>query len=130
MRLPERYEEDLLFFFDGKPRELALYRALESCLEAELPGTAVKVQKTQISLYGRHLYAAVSLPRGKRGWPEHCLVLTLGLPRRLDPPRAVMTVEPWPGRWTNHVPLSREEELDGELLAWLREAWDFAESKR
>lgn len=28
MNLPERYQEDILFYFDGKPRELALYQAL------------------------------------------------------------------------------------------------------
>ena len=39
-------------------------------------------------------------------------------------------MEPYPGRWTNHVLLSREDEIDEELMDWLREAYDFAESKR
>ena len=29
MTTPEHYESDVLFFFDGKPTELALYQALE-----------------------------------------------------------------------------------------------------
>ncbi len=33
MKLPERYQEDILFYFDGKPRELALYQALFHRLE-------------------------------------------------------------------------------------------------
>ena len=41
-----------------------------------------------------------------------------------------MSVEPYPGRWTNHILVTRPEELDGELMEWLREAQDFALSKR
>ena len=77
------------------------------------------------------LFAAVSLPvRRKKGWPRECLVLTLGLACPLDSPRAAVSVEPYPGRWTNHVLLTRPEEVDEELLLWLQEAWDFAQSKR
>lgn len=130
MNRPEFYEEDLLFFFDGKPRELALYEALLGKMEAAFPESAVKVQKTQISFYGRHLFAAVSLPRGRKNFPEHSILVTLGLPYKLESPRAAVTVEPYPGRWTNHVPLWAEEQIDSELLGWLREAYAFSESKR
>ena len=49
---------------------------------------------------------------------------------KLEDPRIIQAVEPYPGRWTNHVLLCREVEVDGELLDWLQEAWDFAQSKR
>ena len=125
------YEQDLLRFFSGKPLELALYQALLRHMEAEFPDASVKVQKSQISFYGRHLFGAVSLPvRRKKDWPEHCIVVTVGLPYRLESPRAAVAVEPYPGRWTHHVLISEEEQIDGELLGWLREAWAFAESKR
>ena len=62
MNLPERYQEDILFYFDGKPRELALYQALFHRLEAAFPDASARVQKSQISFYGRHLFAMVSLP--------------------------------------------------------------------
>ena len=127
MQKTEQYENDILFFFGGKPPELALYEALFSQVEAAFPEGAVKVQKSQISFYGRHLFAMVSLPRRKR---DSGIIVTLGLSRRLESPRAAVTVEPYPGRWTNHVPLTAEEEIDDELLGWLREAWDFAENKR
>ena len=131
MKIPEHYEADLLFFFDGRPTELELYRALFSRVDAMFPQGSVKIQKSQISFYGRHLFAAASLPvRRRRDWPRTCLVVTIGLARRLPPPRAAVSVEPYPGRWTNHVLLTRPEEVDGELLGWLEEAWDFAESKR
>lgn len=131
MKLPERYESDVLFFFDGRPLELALYQTLFRSLETAFPEASVRVQKTQISFYGRHLFAAVSLPvRRRKGWPEHCIVVTIGLSHRLESPRIAVAVEPYPNRWTHHVLVSGEEQIDGELLAWLKEAWAFSENKR
>ena len=131
MKRPEQYEADVLFFFDGKPLELALYEALFRRLEAAFPDASVKVQKSQISFYGRHLFGAASLPvRRKKDWPEHCIVVTVGLPYRLESPRAAVAVEPYPGRWTHHVLVSEEGQIDDELLGWLREAYEFAQSKR
>ena len=131
MKTPEHYTSDILFFFDGKPLELALYEALFRHLEVEFPDASVRVQKSQISFYGRHLFSAASLPvRRKKSWPEHCIVLTVGLSHRLDSPRVAVATEPYPGRWTHHILLSDETQIDGELLGWLRESWEFAESKR
>ena len=131
MKLPERYESDVLFFFDGRPLELALYQTLFRSLETAFPEASVRVQKTQISFYGRHLFAAVSLPgRRRKGWPEHCNVVTIGLSHRLESPRIAVAVEPYPNRWTHHVLVSGEEQIDGELLVWLKEAWAFSENKR
>ena len=131
MRTSEHYESDALFFFDGKPEELALYQALFRRLEERFPDASVKVQKSQISFYGRHLFAAASLPvRRRKDWPKMCLMVTVGLPYRLDSPRVVAASEPYPGRWTHHVLVTEADQIDEELMGWLREAWDFAESKR
>lgn len=131
MKTPEHYASDVLFFFDGRPLELSLYETLFRRMETEFPNASVRVQKSQISFYGRHLFAAASLPvRRKKGWPEHCVVVTIGLSHRLESPRAAVATEPYPGRWTHHVPVSGEEQIDGELLEWLREAYAFSESKR
>ena len=131
MKLPERYESDVLFFFDGRTLELALYQTLFRSLETAFLEASVRVQKTQISFYGRHLFAAVSLPvRRRKGWPEHCIVVTIGLSHRLESPRIAVAVEPYPNRWTHHVLVSGEEQIDGELLDWLKEAWAFSENKR
>lgn len=128
---PEHYESDVLFFFDGRPLELALYQTLFRSMETAFPEASVRVQKTQISFYGRHLFAAVSLPvRRRKGWPEHCIVVTIGLSHRLESPRIAVAVEPYPNRWTHHVLVSGEEQIDAELLDWLKEAWAFSENKR
>jgi len=131
MKTPAHYAPDVLFFFDGKPAELALYETLFRHMEEVFPDASVKVQKSQISFYGRHLFGAVSLPvRRKKNWPEHCIVVTIGLSHPLESPRAAVSVEPYPGRWTNHVLVSEAAQVDEELLEWLKEAWTFAESKR
>lgn len=128
---PEHYTADLLFFFDGRPRELALYQYLETQMETLFPEASVKVQKSQISFYGRHLFAAASLPlRRRKNWPENCILVTFGLGYRLDSPRIVAAAEPYPGRWTHHVVVSQEEQVDGELMDWIREAYGFSQSKR
>ena len=130
MRIPEHCAADVLFFFDGHPAELALYEALFRAVEKVFPEGSVKVQKTQISFYGGRLFAAASLPiRRRKGWPEHCLVVTIGLDHRLDSPRVAVAVEPYPNRWTHHILVTREEQIDDELLGWLEEACRFAGRK-
>ena len=56
-------------------------------------------------------------------------MLTLGLPFPLDSGRVAVKVQPYPGRWTHHIVISSTEELDAELLAWIREAYAFADAK-
>lgn len=131
METPEHFESDVLFFFDGKPQELALFVELFGRMEEAFPEAAVKVQKTQISFYGRHLFAAASIPlRRRRDWPKECLLVSFGLGYCKSSPRIAAATEPYPGRWTHHVVISDERLPDDELTGWLREAWDFAESKR
>ena len=130
MQLPEHYPADVLFFFDGHPAELALYEALFRAMEQAFPKGRVKVQKTQISFYGRHLFAAASLPvRRKKDWPKTCILVTFGLFRRVEDPRIAVAVEPYPNRWTHHVLVAGREDLDEELMSWVREAYHFSASK-
>lgn len=130
MNRSEYYEGDILRYFSGKPLEQALYETLFENLERLLPEAAVKVQKSQISFYGRHLFAAASVPvRRKKSWPEHCLLVTFGLSYRLEDPRIAAAVEPYPNRWTHHVVVSRPEEIDEQLLEWIREAYQFSQCK-
>ena len=35
----------------------------------------------------------------------------------------------YPGRWTTHIVLGAPEDVDGELLSWLEEAYAFSERK-
>lgn len=120
--------DDELMFFDRMPGIVPLYQLLAQTVLSHFPGTQIKVQKTQITFRARYGYAFVSLRRMK-GCPQVFLILTFGLNRRLDSPRIAMAVEPYPNRWTHHMILSSPEQLDDEVLSWLREAYEFALSK-
>ena len=61
----------------------------------------------------------------KRLLPPRFLVLTLGLPYPLESPRIAPKTEVRPGRWTHHIVLGGPEELDAELLDWLRQTYEF-----
>ena len=101
MRTSEHYTADLLVYFEGHDREHALYLALVSALEQTLPENfSVRVQKSQISFYGRHLFGAASIPvRRKKDRPPDCLMVTFGLEHRADSPRIAVATEPYPNRW-------------------------------
>ena len=130
MHLPEHYESDLLFYFDGRPVEFSLYQRLFEAMQGAIPDASVKVQKSQISFYCPKLFAAASIPvRRKKDWPRECLLVTFGLERQLLSPRIAMAVEPHPNRWTHHVVVSQPEEIDGELLGWLTQACHFGQTK-
>lgn len=125
------WDADTLLLFDTQPAALPLLAALENAIFARFPETNRRVQKTQISYYHRHVFACVSLARVKRKaeMPTVWLTLTLGLPYPLESPRAAAKTEVYPGRWTTHFVLGSPEELDGELLSWLEEAYAFSERK-
>ena len=93
--------------------------------------TEIKVQKTQITFKNRHVYACVSFlrVRKKAELPDPYFVLTLGLPYPLESDRVAAKTEPYPGRWTTHIVISQLADLDEELFQWIRQAYEFAESK-
>ena len=121
---------DELLFFTSMPQMLPLYTALRDQLDQLHPDVTAKVGKTQISLRNRYVFATVSLPwRKVKGWPEEYLLLSFGLSYRKEHPRIALAVEPYPNRWTHHVVLSSMEEMDLQLLTWIKEAYDFSQYK-
>ena len=131
MNYPAYYEADVLRYFSANPAEQALYEALVRQMDACMPEVSVKVQKSQISFYDRHLFAAASIPlRRRKDWPKTCLLVTFGLSRRVEDPRIAVAVEPYPNRWTHHLLLTEPSQIDTELLDWLQEAYWFSEQKR
>lgn len=124
--------QDILCFFNKKPEALSLYEAFEERVFRELGEVTVKVQKTQITFANRHNFAFVSfLPvRKAKERPEIFIVVTFGLKYRVESPRIDAAVEPYPDRWTHHVMISSVEEIDEELMGWVREAAAFSAAKR
>lgn len=122
---------DELMFFDGHMAALPLYEAFAGTLFQRFPDTSIRVQKTQITFSNRHVYACVSFARVKKKaeLPEPYLVVTLGLPHALDSERVAVKTEPYPGRWTTHIAVGAQAELDDEFWSWVRQAYEFAGSK-
>ena len=122
---------DVLFFFNRAPDALPLYEIFEARVLAEVEDVSIRVQKTQITYTNPRVFAAVSfLPvRKKAQRPEHYITVTLGMNRRLDSPRVDAVSEPYPNRWTHHLLIASPEEIDEELMDWVREAAAFAARK-
>lgn len=121
---------DEIAFFNRMPRMLPLYAALREKLERAYPDMDVRVARTQISFRNRHVFAMASLPwRRVKGWPEAYLLVSFGLPCRKESPRIAQAVEAYPNRWTHHVLVVAEDEIDDTLMSWLDEAFWFSAAK-
>ena len=123
---------DVLFFFEKDPAALELYEVFETKVLAAVGNVAIRVQKTQITFTNPRVFAAVSLlpVRKKPQRPEHYMTVTLGLPRQLESSRVDAVSEPYPTRWTHHLMIVSAEEIDGELMDWVKEAAAFSATKR
>lgn len=122
---------DSLGFFESQPEALPLYEAFERRVLEEIENVEIRVQKTQISFYNRHLFACVSFLKVRKAKerPPVYLVVTFGLDRKAESPRIDAASEPYPNRWTHHVTISSLDEIDGELMGWVKEAARFAAAK-
>ncbi len=123
---------DELFFFNEKPAALPLYEAFAQRLLTEIDNVTVKVQKTQISFSNRHNFAFVSFLPARRAKerPKTYITVTFGLQYKKESPRIDAASEPYPNRWTHHMLISSVEEIDDELMGWLKEAAAFSAGKR
>lgn len=122
---------DILLFFDQHQTILSLYEAFAGEMQVRFPDSKIKVQKTQITFSNRHVFACVSFLRVKKKaeFPDDYFVLTLGLPYPLESERVAVKTEPYPGRWTTHIVISKMSDLDEELFAWVAQAYEFSEKK-
>lgn len=122
---------DILLFFDSHMDALPLYEAFESRVMTEIKNVRIKVQKSQISFYNKHLFACVSFARvrKKKDLILPYIVVTIGLNHRLESPRVEIATEPYPNRWTHHLLVSDMKEINDELLSWIKEAAIFSDIK-
>ena len=123
---------DILFFFNDHMDALSLYERLEGLILEQIPDVKIKVTKTQISFSNKRGFAFVSFNpcRKAKERPNVWTTVTFGLSYRKDSPRIDMATEPYPNRWTHHVMVGSEEEIDAELMGWIREAAEFSARKR
>ena len=129
--MPDCIDQDVLFFFDGRKWELALWEGLAERLLARYPCAQIRVKKTQIGFYDPGLFACVSFTpvRRKAERPDPFLTVTFSLDRPPDHPR-VLAVPIRPGRWTCHVLLGGPEDIDDVLLGWLEASHALADERK
>ena len=123
---------DEMMFFDSRPASLPLYERLKARILAEIPDIRIEVRKTQISFFTSHMCAAASFTpvRKAKERTEPFLTVTFGLRHKADSPRIDAAAEPYPNRWTHHVMIGSEEEVDAELMGWIKEAAIFSSGKK
>lgn len=113
-------------FFAGQEEPRRIFDALSAAVEAVGP-VEVRVTGSQVAFWRQRAFAWAWVP-GKylRGRDLAPLVLTVALRRWDASPRWKEIVEPRPGRFTHHLELRSAADIDEEVGAWLREAWEDA----
>ena len=110
--------------------DLIIYNKLSQNQEQEPEGTACNhghFFDQTMAEDQKAIQATLANPANRvRGWPERYLLVSFGLSHRSGHPRVASCVEAYPGRWTHHVVVTRAEELDGELMALIDEAYRFS----
>jgi len=126
------YDSDTLFFFENHSEELALYQHFLNAITDRFSDVTVKVQKTQISFACKYGFAYAWLPRKsmQKGQPGPCLGISFGLSYPLNSPRIFQKSEPYPNRWTHHLLISSQDQIDEELMGWITLAHNFSNAKR
>ena len=112
-------------FFAGHEDSRRIFEAVRAAL-LEIGPADVRVTKSQVAFRRRTGFAFVWMPDMYLGKGEVPLVLTVGLRRRDGSRRRKQIVEPAPGRFTHHLELHLESDIDDEVRGWLREAWEQA----
>ncbi len=108
------------FFFEGQSEELALFKTLNRQVRERWPRAEVLVQKTQIRYADPRPFLWVWLPpRRIKGRPEHYLVITFGSTVPIETPGIVERTRIRDQRWTHHVLVAKEQDIDRQLIAWI-----------
>jgi hypothetical protein len=112
-------------YFSGREASRRLFDMLRTAIEALGP-TELRVTKSQVSFRRHKVFAWAWIPGKYLRGRTAPLVLTLSLSGRDPSPRWKEIVEPAAGRFIHHLELYSVEDIDDEVRAWLRIAWNAA----
>lgn len=111
--------------FEGREASIRLCDAVREAILAAGP-VDVRATTSEVAFRRRSGEAFAWVPhmyRRKGGLP---LTLTIGLSRRDESPRWARVVERTPGRFEHDLDLYADADIDDEVRAVLREAWEQA----
>ena len=112
-------------YLDSHPDSAALLEHLRQAIVALGP-VEEKESKSQLAFRRRRTVAAAWAPGQYLGQRGALLVLTVSFPERDQSPRWKEIVEPSPGLYTHHLELNDPSEIDDQVRAWLRRAYQAA----
>lgn len=116
--------QDVEGLFEEYPAGVAVAGAVQRFL-ATLGPVEMAATKTQASFRSRVRFAWVWVPRqaSGAGKPDEPVV-SFALRRRETAKRVKESVNPRGGLWMHHVTVPSAKDLDAEVKAWLREAYE------
>lgn len=116
--------------FLGRPGALLLFHTVERYIES-IGSVTMEAMKTQVSFGAKNKFAWVWLPQlWTKKRPENSITLTFYVGRRINHICIVEAVEPRPGCWTHHIIIEKESDFNDDVRAWIREAYDFGQSRK
>jgi hypothetical protein len=113
-------------YFEGQPASRRLFDAVQQAVE-DIGLSELRVTKSQVAFRRQQAFAWAWMPGKYLRRRAAPLVLSIGFRSRDTSPRWKEIVEPAPGRFMHHLELWSLKDIDDEVRAWLRAAWDAAE---
>jgi hypothetical protein len=111
--------------FAGFDESRLLFNALLDRINEIVP-TEPRVTKSQVAFYRKRPFAWAWIPEKHLGRKAAPLVVSLSFPQRDPSPRWKEIVEPAQGRFMHHLEIYTFDDIDDEVIQWLRSAWEFA----
>ncbi|YBV94429.1 DUF5655 domain-containing protein (plasmid) [Phyllobacteriaceae bacterium JZ32] len=112
-------------FFSERPDARVIYQTVKDAVR-EIDGAEIRISKSQIGFYRKHLFASVWRPGDYLRGAVPPLVLSIYLRRHDRSPRWKEVTEARPGRFTHHPVLCSAADVDREVKLRLVEAWKAA----
>lgn len=112
---------DPIELLQGHPVAFAVYERVLGCLD-EIGPVEVRTSKSQIAFWRTHGFAYLWLPGQYLSKPGAEIVLTIALGREDHSARFKEVAHPAPKHWMHHLEVHRPEDIDDEVIDWLREA--------
>ncbi|MDX5317821.1 MAG: DUF5655 domain-containing protein [Actinomycetes bacterium] len=112
-------------FLAGHAFAREVHGAVLRMLEAAGPFTA-RATRSQLAYRRRRAFAWLWLPGTWLARPADDVVLTIALGRHDPSPRFKEVAHPSPRHWVHHLEVRALADLDDDVAAWLREAYERA----
>lgn len=114
--------------FAGHPRRLALYRAFRDRVLALGDDIEIAPKKTQVTFRTKRAFAWAWLPQlWNRSRPDASVTISFEADHPVHDTRIVDTVRTGDARWTHHLVVEDEGDLDDEVGAWFADAYAWSQ---